>query len=257
MKPQEHEDFLGELIRQARAQKRRHRLAQVLLLSVWGLFVYFVCFGHLRELTLPLIGCFLLAGKYKLTLERRWVAAMERMACFDDIRATGSLLEALDVPDSAVERAAQQALVRLLPRLQASDADAITEAQRKCLYRQLLNLTFAEGGEFHIDQNDEEFLLAALRALEQIGDAKAIPSVQDLADRSGSTPNAVRVSEAAQQCLVFLQQRVERQGQSASLLRASCGQDVSSHSLLRASVGVPSTDPQQLLRAAEAETSRG
>jgi hypothetical protein len=99
--------------------------------------------------------------------------AAQALAGIEDLRAVGPLAEALEYrsPGSqpTIYPVITGALRRLLPRMQASDAHLLTEPQRSCLYRALL-------------KGDAELVLAIVKALEQIGDGKALPYVEKLAE---------------------------------------------------------------------------
>jgi hypothetical protein len=245
MLPHEREALLEQLTRQARSQKRRRRWSQVVYAIGITLFIGFnlaYITGHMMyvpSITLPLVISYLVAGLCFQLAEKRWGRAAERMALFDDLRATGPLMEALDLRDKAVVAAAEKALLGLLPRLQASDAHSITDTQRECLYRRL---------KMENAQTEAEFQIAALRALEQVGDTRALPCVEALAASTVTRANAIRVREAARHCLAFLKARAQQKQSSDSLLRASSGADASSEALLRPAADNPPTDPQHLLR---------
>jgi hypothetical protein len=251
MLPHEREALLEQLTRQARFQKRLRRGSQIVYAIGATLFIgfnlaYFSEYiKYVPSITLPLVISFMVAALCVNLAEKRWGRAAERMALFDDLRATGPLLEALNLRDKAVVAAAEKALLGLLPRLQASDAHSITQAQRECLYRRL---------KIENAQTEAEFLIAALKALEQVGDARALPCVEALAASRVTTANGTRVREAARQCLAFLKARAEQKQSSDSLLRASSGADASSEALLRPAADNPPTDPQHLLRPSSPES---
>jgi hypothetical protein len=253
MASHEREAVLAQLTRQARSQKRQRRWSNAVYAIGVTLFIGFniaYISGYIKypsSIMLPLAVCYGVAGMCAKLAERRWGRAAERMTVFDDLRAAGPLMEALDLRDPAVVAAAEKALSRLLPRLQASDASSITETQRECLYRRLKSQNAQTGAEF---------LIAALRALEQIGDATALPYVEALKARTGTTAGANRVWEAATHCLTLLKARAEQKQWSDNLLRPSSGQEAPSDALLRPATSSPPTDPQHLLRSSSAENER-
>ena len=91
-------------------------------------------------------------------------------------------------------------------------------------------------------------MIAVLSALEQIGDTRALPHVQHLLDTPHSTPDAQRVHEAAQSCLVFLEERAAKERVGQSLLRAAHAPDTGAGVLLRPAQNTPESDPALLLR---------
>ena len=95
--------------------------------------------------------------------------AVKQIAVLDDIRAVGPLADALELDAKSIRTVARKALTRLLPRLQASDAHLLNADQRASLHRALKS-------------KDEEFVIAALKAYEQVGDEKALPYVERLAE---------------------------------------------------------------------------
>jgi hypothetical protein len=161
-----------------------------------------------------------------------------------DPRAVGVLALALRDGDSYVRDVAERALRHLLPRVRASDAAYIAPDQMNAL----LHLGYS-------DDYGQNLKIPLLTALEQIGDARALPVVEYL--HADPSP---QVREAARECLPFVQERVRRARESATLLRASAatGAITPPDQLLRpAAAGMtPVTPPDQLLRAVEAQNAR-
>jgi hypothetical protein len=158
------------------------------------------------------------------------------MARFEDVRAVGALAEALEFNDYQILPIVNRALIRLLPRLQASDAPLLSPHQRACLNRAL------QGREVGL-------ILAILKAWEQVGDSKAIPDVQYLAEGRGEGRWYPSVRRAAKECLPALKQSAERQQIGSQLLRASEGDLTSGDALLRpVQAHSPTESPEQLLR---------
>jgi hypothetical protein len=156
--------------------------------------------------------------------------AAQILAAFDDVRIVGPLAEALQYGGADTRDAARRTLLRLLPKMQSSDASRLSDRQRDCLYALL-------------ESSDTELVLAILKALEQIGDDRAVLYVEAL---TVSRDTAIR--EAAVACLPFLKARAEQQRLSQTLLRASRAADTTPELLLRPARGTGETDPQQLLR---------
>lgn len=168
------------------------------------------------------------------------------LTTMNDIRIVGPLCDALGFGDAGMAKIAQETLIEILPRLQSTDAHLLNNEQRRELYKTLLT-------------NNRLLILATLTALEQIGDEKALPIVEQLAssepltqNRLGVRKKALRIAnleirEAAQNCLPFLRERAAAQKASQELLRAS-SPDTNIADLLRPASS-QTTAPQELLRA--------
>src|SRR5947207_15280562 len=81
--------------------------------------------------------------------------------------AVGPLCEALTVDDRRIRALTEPVLIRLLPRMKASDSFLLNDGQRAILHRALL-------------RSKPEFALAILAALEQVDDHQAIAPVARL-----------------------------------------------------------------------------
>jgi hypothetical protein len=163
----------------------------------------------------------------------------------NDIRFLGAMLDLLHqgVGDVEVSKNLRAALMRLLPQFRADQAAMLTPEQRQAL---LVPLKSPYG--------NVEFTLAVLKALEQVGDEKAIPVVEQLASDGAPTANMKRVRQAARDCLPFLRQSAERQRLSETLLRASDTSTTATPDVLLrpAMPNADQTPSEQLLRAASA-----
>jgi hypothetical protein len=178
--------------------------------------------------------------RYSASRTRSLVSAL---ADTEDLRVTGQLIGALEIPDRWLLQMAITTLTRLLPRLQASDAPLLNNTQRAILCRWL--------DRWAMDKRDEkrnDFTIAILRALAQVGDAQAVPSVQRLATIQAKTPAQVRVRDEAAACLPFLEVRADQQHARQTLLRAATASAEPSEVLLRPATGAITADPQTLLR---------
>ena len=160
-------------------------------------------------------------------------------------QVVGALLDVYGIHDGFVLGDTRPALIQLLPRLQATDANLLTGSQRKQLYSKLSK---SDRYFWYNRYWNAELKTAILRALEQIGDEKAVPVVEKVA-RTARNP---QVRTAAQECLPFLQQRAEQARIEQTLLRASTS-TASPDTLLRPTVATTPTEPQQLLRASYTE----
>lgn len=205
---------------------------------------------------------------FSVTRSHKDVARL--LARFDDKRAVGPLAEALDMDNQSLRQEAERALIRLLPQLQASDAGLLNDDQRACLYRALAG-------------RKTELTLAILKALEQIGDGKALPVVERLRDSARSTislrkalqppvwnerpggwrapplfgrlrakaENAARILETAEACLPSLRERAAQEQAAQTLLRPATAPGSPAEILLRPAQGVSATDPNLLLRPSD------
>jgi hypothetical protein len=156
----------------------------------------------------------------------------------EDLRIVGPLAEMVVFQSGGGASAmASYLLTRLLPRLQASDAGLLNANQRACLYRSLTTVT-----------NNPDYLIAALKALEQIGDGEALPAVERLAEGRQRTAGAERVQAAARECLPYLRLRADKARASQTLLRASSASDTPPKLLLRPAQSRDDAEPEHLLR---------
>lgn len=164
-----------------------------------------------------------------LALRRNTVSSMAKTAA---PQMVGAFAACLDDRDKSVQREATEALKRLLPKVKASDKQHITAAEMNSLLKRL-------GGK------DHRLTLAILKALEQIGDERALPKVEAIASEHSTYP--VEVMLAAQECLPYLRQLAEASRQAHTLLRAS-ESTTAPETLLRAASGTTTEKPDQLLR---------
>lgn len=130
----------------------------------------------------------------------------EALLRLDDPRAVGPIAEALDRAET--RWVAEEVLIRLLPRLRASDAGRLNEAQRASLYRNLR-------------RENTRFILACLQALQQVGDEAAVAHVKRLAERKGRRAAARQIREAAMETLAYLEIRLTRERNRRTLLRVA------------------------------------
>ncbi len=177
---------------------------------------------------------------FRFTMTREQARLAERLADVEDLHAIGLLAEIQAWPDARLARGAEAALTRLLPQVNAGHASLLTSTQRELLYRRL------RLGEA---QRHGEFLVALLRALEQIGDTEAVPYVRALADSSPQTLRERTVRAAANDCLPYLLTCAQHNRDSQVLLRAAAC-DEGSERLLRPLRAGPDAAPDLLLRSA-------
>lgn len=248
--------WLAKIQRKAQRDKRRY----------WGLFIFFQAFifvpisltnifpimrnGHFNLVALammftPAIGMMLLALWYAFK-KPDWNA--EELMRIGGVQAVGTLIDLIQTPKTPRQTTPLLvALTNLLPLMQASDAALLTAEQRKLLY------WIVKGG-FTAGVNPAAYLkfrLAILKALEQIGDAGAIPVVTSLANGWAYTVNQKALKAAAQECLPLLQSNFGSVEATKSLLRASQSLPTAPELLLRSAEFIPDANPKTLLRPAD------
>ena len=192
---------------------------------------------------LPIFNLILISVYY---LNKKHRAMLLELAEFDDLRAVGTLTEALEIEDKKVREAASLALQRLLPRLQTTDSNLLSKEQRAILNRRL-NIILHFKAVIHL-KSKEALAKAILKAYEQVGDKEALSIVMKLAQ----SKNSQQLQRAAEECIPFLQARISREQDQESLLRASSPAHTASASyeLLRPAEGTDATEhAEELLRA--------
>jgi hypothetical protein len=185
---------------------------------------------------------------HRLTLTRQHQILARRLTKIEDVRSVGRLAEMLEWPDPTIRHGAITALTRLLRQVKATDNVLQTPRQRNNLYR-MLNMANA--------RQHSDLLVAILQALQQIGDANAVPNVKNLADAQPVSPSQRRVCDAARDCLPFLETRAKLTLSSQTLLRASSATTTGTDLLVRPASGVNIDDQEQLLRAGHSGDTRG
>ncbi len=166
-------------------------------------------------------------------LQRR---AAQVLADFDDVRVIGALAESLTMEDPYTVKVAKAGLKRLLPRVKVTDAGYFRTDQLSALYAALTSM-------------DDQLVVAILRALEQIGDERALPLVEKLAERPVSTRAGQRIREAATECLPALLNRTGQERVGQTLLRATEAPDQPAEALLRPAAHVAGRGEDSLLRS--------
>lgn len=161
-----------------------------------------------------------------------------RLAETNDPRAVSVLAIACRDGDEATRPVAERGLMNILPKLQASDARHVNEDGMDALIGLL--------SRWH----DYGLVVAILKALEQIGDERAIPAVQYMTWQQTRSANAAAVVEAARHCLPFLHDRADKARERTTLLRAAENPADPAESLLRPAASGDSIPPEQLLRPA-------
>ena len=155
------------------------------------------------------------------------------LARYDDKRGVGRLAEALEYQDKVVQQEAETALVRLLPRLMATDHALLSPDQRRCLDRAL------------VKRNKNALALAILDAYEQIGDPQSVAVVERLADGHVKAASPEVVARAAD-VLPAMRVRAEAVHAAQTLLRPV--EVAGADTLLRPVESGPTGDVEMLLR---------
>lgn len=154
------------------------------------------------------------------------------------------------VQDSKRREEVRNAIKILLPQMKASDARLVTPAMRQTLHIWLGSWENLVGRTAFPD----DLRIAALKALEQVGDAKSIPIVERLAQRLPRTDSETAVRKAALECLPMLRANCGEVDAARTLLRAAHAEDARPDTLLRPANGAAQTASRDLLRGAEPPT---
>jgi hypothetical protein len=166
-------------------------------------------------------------------------SAAKTLAEVDDIQCVGVLAEAMEYTDKhgkvdiETRTVAESALIRLLPRVQATDRELFSLEQRLCLNKALL-------------RDNKPLTLAILSAYEQVGDESCIGPVEKILAGKSALNGDEALNRAATHCLVALKENVETQRLSRTLVRPFMGS--TDETLLRPVEGSSQTDTSLLLR---------
>jgi hypothetical protein len=197
------------------------------------------------------VSIFLLA--YLISpVRKRWHSTVQNLASCEDPQVIGSLIDTLGMSDPSrksrfrdrfldeTQAMARAALVRLLPRLQAGDADLLNKEQRNTLH-QILACELP-----YVWREDAALNVAILKAFAQIGDQRELTLVEGIVVGRGK-PHHILVREAAQACLPQLKQRIQQQAQASQLLRPAEDNETQADTLLRPTQEKKDTRRQELL----------
>ena len=156
---------------------------------------------------------------------------LRALAGCEDLRVIGPLCERMDEADEDSKWRAQLSLKSLLPRLRPADSDLLNPAQKMRMYH-LLN------------SHDAQTCIAALQAVANVGDQRALPQTQALAHSAN-----LDIRRAALAALPALQERARRERESETLLRGASAPNVDGEVLLRPAPPARAVNPNELLRA--------
>jgi hypothetical protein len=154
-----------------------------------------------------------------------------------DIEAIGPLFEILCLPDIPTD--VPLALSNILRQLQPEQASLLNGKRRESLIRVLTE------PELHT----RELQGAIVLAMGNIGDAKALPILEQLVDGALGAADFPELREDARTALFILQERINPGYAGRNLLRASDAPVHTPDELLRPATGSSETPPQELLRA--------
>ena len=250
--------WLTNIQRQVDREKKRFwsifiilELAGILPMLLLPQFVPFSINNHINLVALalpflPAVGMLLMVLRFFL-VKPYW--NVNDLVHRGGVQAVGTLIDLINAPKRPRQLTPLYiALTELLPHMKASDAALLTPEQRRLLYWFLKNgLNTIVKPAVYLN-----FRLAILQALEQIGDAAAIPVVTQLAKGRAHTAGQKTLQAAAQACLPLLQSSFGDVEATETLLRASQSEPTSPEMLLRSVEFTPEAKPQQLLRPAEA-----
>ncbi len=169
----------------------------------------------------------------------------EELIRMGGVKAIGTIIDAcsMNIPYKQV-RALYTIVIPLLQQLKASDSYLLTRAHRHHLHAWLR----AESQGVRVSEESLKLKLAALKALEQIGNKDSIPVVQRLADMKPRTDLHRQLKEAALECLPYLEARLGIDSAKTTLLRGSTPEISPQDTLLRPATDKPSTHTDELLR---------
>ncbi len=167
----------------------------------------FLCLGALLVCLLAVITVLFLLPSSPLDSR-----VVEILGKYDTREVLAPLVELMATGDRTLRSTAMAAMTPHLLRLQASDGDLLTPGQKEVLYR---TLSLKNTGK------EEDFQLALLKALEQIGDSATLPYVQRLCIAEPWNPVEKRIKRAARECLPYLEAHAEEEQRGGTLLRPS------------------------------------
>ena len=189
---------------------------------------------------MPICTFFTGAFLFQVMLSPSQKHAAKWLAQLEDVRAVGFLTEALQWKDAEIRASATYGLTLLLPRAKQSDTRYLTLKHRQILLSQ-----------FNRVEPSSKFLLAILKAMEQVGGAEALPVVSRLARGEGRLRNDTVLVAAARECLPYLTARAEGRELRDTLLRSSSAAEVAPETLLRPAPATSEEPANELLRPRE------
>jgi hypothetical protein len=171
--------------------------------------------------------------------------ATGHLVAFNDPRVAGPLAEGLWLGDRDFALVCSRRLIEVLPLLRPEHAAYQSEEQKQSIVRILK-------GPFPLETENEKLVISTLKAMEQIGDATAMPLIQRLCtlpkdEYPRFEARLERIRSAARECLPFVEQRIEADRARQTLLRPA---EAGSDELLRPA-GSAVSNPEELLRPSD------
>jgi len=154
--------------------------------------------------------------------------------------AVGPLIDVLRLPD--ITAYVPLALCKTLPHLQTEHSSLLNRKQRDSLMRLLTEP----------DPDSLDLQRSTVLALANIGDAQALPILEQLASGAWGAGESLELREDARSAFVAIQERIHPGYAGRDLLRASDAPAVSPDGLLRPTTSGAETPPEELLRARDA-----
>lgn len=121
----------------------------------------------------------------------------------------GLLVELLRDPDKRIASLAAMILTAILPHITPQESEVIDEEQRMVLYTHL---------EMRHSRKNAPLIIATLKSLEKIGDADAVPYVEQLALSNARSQSEEWIRESALICLPLLRRKIAER--EAAILEA-------------------------------------
>lgn len=168
---------------------------------------------------------------------RKYSQAIHLLTHSTDVEAVGPLSDILWLTD--ITAYVPLALCRILLQLQTEHAALLSVKQRAGLMHVLTDP----------DPMNLELQRATVQAMAKIGDASALPVMEQLAGGAWGAAEFVELREDARMALLELQERINPGYVGRSLLRASDAPATLPDALLRPAAGSSEAPPQELLRA--------
>jgi len=172
-------------------------------------------------------------------LQQQYNLAAEIERNMDNLHDMSVVADLCHMLHTASHDIAVRTLTVLLPRMDHTQVQLINFQQRKMLYDML---TSNRRGE-------DQLILSILAVLQRIGDSKAIPYVQKLANGELRARRNRAILEAAQSCLPVLFSISKQNDSQLSLLRPANAWEESPHHLLHPEIS--GNDSTHLLRSSE------
>ncbi len=174
-----------------------------------------------------------------LALERQERLTVEALCACKELRTLGPLLNCLENGNGTIKRMVRAAVQNILPHLTVNDSGILETSQREALN----SLLYSGSGEL---------ALAALYALEKVGDGTALPYLTSIAAGKG-VPHTLRnrqaeVIERARRTVESIRERIERHNRASVLLRASQDPGTPSDQLVRPVMNKRLDTGEELLR---------